>query len=114
MTWPLRVALDEIVSNIVIHGGVARPPRIDVGFRRVDDGVEVTITDDGPPFDPMARPEPDVTLPIEARQPGGLGIALVKSLVDRVRYERIGRAGGGSNVLVLWKTIPSEAGGAGE
>ena len=96
--WPLRVALDEIVTNIVTHGGGGRT--IDISFRREAAGVEVVIADDGPPFDPLANPEPDVTLPLEARQPGGLGIVFVKSLMDEVRYER--KAG---NVLTLWKRI---------
>ena len=96
--WTLRVALDEIVANIVAYAGSA--PAIDVTFRRRTRGVEVIVADDGPAFDPLARPAPDVTLPLEARQPGGLGIALVRSLMDGVQYERTAR-----NVLTLWKRI---------
>lgn len=101
VAWRLRVALDEIVGNITTHGAVAgRPPAIEVTFRRDGTRVQVTIADDGPAFDPLARVDPDVTLPLEARQPGGLGIALVKSLMDDVRYERTER-----NVLTLVKRI---------
>ncbi len=85
-TWPLRVALDEVIANIVTHGGPGRT--IDVSFRRRAGGVEVVVIDDGPPFDPLGEPRPDVTLPLEARQPGGLGIVFVRSLMDEVRYER--------------------------
>lgn len=98
VAWRLRVALDEIVANVVAYG---RPRgsgegTLDVWFRRNGRLVEITIADDGPPFDPLARPAPDVTLPLEARQPGGLGIALVKSLMDEVSYTRTTR-----NVLTI-------------
>ena len=110
VVWRLRVALDEIVANIVSYGARGGPrATMDVWFRRDGDTVEVTIADDGPPFDPLSRPAPDVTLPLEARQPGGLGIALVKSLMDDVRYTRTTR-----NVLIIRKHIDGSpnAGGA--
>jgi serine/threonine-protein kinase RsbW len=101
VAWRLRVALDEIVANIVAYGAGGVPEAaIDVWFQRSADAVEVTIADDGPPFDPLARPSPDTTLPLEARQPGGLGIALVRSLMDEVRYARTSR-----NVLTIRKHI---------
>lgn len=97
LVWRLRVVLDEVISNIVRHGGAgARPRAIDVTFRRQADLVEMRVSDDGPAFDPLARPAPDVTLPLEARQPGGLGIALVRALTDDARYEWTGR-----NVLTV-------------
>jgi anti-sigma regulatory factor (Ser/Thr protein kinase) len=111
VAWRLRVALDEIVANIVAHGthgarpGEARPgtpvePALDVWFHRDGTLVEVTVADDGPPFDPLARPDPVVTLPLDSRRPGGLGITLVKALMDEVRYERTTR-----NVLTMRKRI---------
>jgi anti-sigma regulatory factor (Ser/Thr protein kinase) len=97
--WRLRVALDEIVANIVAYGGANRS--IDVSFRRSPDRAEVVVIDDGVPFDPLARMPPDVTSPLEARSPGGLGIALVKSLMDGVHYQRTDR-----NVLTVWTDLP--------
>lgn len=109
-TWRLRVAVDEIVANIVAYGAAGGAiPTIDVAFRRNRDGVEVVVADDGPAFDPLARPDPDITLPLESRQPGGLGIALVKSLMDDVRYERTTR-----NVLTMWTQIGGGSGGSHE
>ena len=98
--WRLRVALDEIVANIVSHGSTRGETALDVWFRRDGPVVEITVADDGPPFDPLSRPAPDVTLPLEARQPGGLGIALVRALMDDVRYIRTSR-----NVLTIRKHI---------
>jgi serine/threonine-protein kinase RsbW len=97
VAWRLRVALDEVLANVLSHGGTGgRLPTLEVSLRRDADRVEIVVTDDGPAFDPLASPAPDVTLPLEARQPGGLGIALVRALIDEVHYER--RDG---NVLTL-------------
>lgn len=109
--WQLHVALDEIVANIVSHAAEgAEAPAFDVWFRRDGDFIEITVGDDGPPFDPLARADPAVNLPLEARQPGGLGIMLVKSLMDEVRYERTTR-----NMLTIRKRIRAGTapGGAG-
>lgn len=105
VAWRLRVAVDEVVANILSHGGsLAGPPEIEVALHRHGTDVQVIVSDDGPAFDPLARPDPDVTLPLDARQPGGLGIALVKSLMDEVTYERTAR-----NVLTLRKRIDGGA-----
>ncbi|HJR60861.1 MAG TPA: ATP-binding protein [Vicinamibacterales bacterium] len=109
VAWRLRVALDEIVANIVAYSGPGEARSgLDVWFRRDGGLVEITVADDGPAFDPLERPDPDVTLPLEARQPGGLGIALVKSLMDEVHYERTTR-----NVLTIRKRIETGPEGAG-
>lgn len=101
VAWQLRVALDEIIGNIVAYGPAAgRTPTIEVSLHRGSRGVEIVVEDDGPAFDPLSSPAPDLTRPLEERQPGGLGIALVRSLMDAVRYERTPR-----NVLTLWKRI---------
>lgn len=99
VAWRLRVALDEVVANIATHsraGGAGSHPALDVWFRREPGAVEITVADDGPAFNPLLHPDPDTTLPLSARQPGGLGITLVKSLMDDVRYERTDR-----NVLTI-------------
>lgn len=103
VAWRLRVALDEIVANIVSHGhpaGVGSHPALDVWFRAEPDAVEVTVADDGAAFNPLLHPEPDITVPLASRKPGGLGITLVKSLMDDVRYERTDR-----NVLTIRKCL---------
>ncbi|CAN5727805.1 hypothetical protein BH24ACI5_BH24ACI5_13660 [soil metagenome] len=105
VVWRLRVALDEIVANIVAYGAQGASPAhpsavIDVWLSREGEVVEITVADDGPAFNPLLRPDPDVTLPLEKRVPGGLGIALVKSLMDEVQYERTSR-----NVLTIRKRI---------
>ncbi len=78
--------LEELFTNVVKYGKKSEAPvRIDIG--RIADGVEVTIIDsDAEPFDVTAAPDADINLPIEARRPGGLGIHLVRKMVDSIRY----------------------------
>jgi serine/threonine-protein kinase RsbW len=85
--WRLRVALDELLANLGSHGGPAGLPSVEVSLCRESDHIDILVTDDGPPFDPLGSPPPDLTSPLEARQPGGLGIHLVKALVEDIRYE---------------------------
>ena len=108
VAWRLRVVLDEIVANIVTHGraaGNGPKPGLDVWFLAEPDAVEVTVADDGPAFNPLLQAEPDTTLPLASRQPGGLGITLIKSLMDDVRYERTDR-----NILTVRKRLGSTTG----
>lgn len=87
----VHVVLDELLSNTVRSGfAPGQTGRIDVRFEIADGALDVLIVDDGVPFDPLARVDPDTTAPIEARPVGGLGIYLVRQLVDRVDYERLG------------------------
>jgi serine/threonine-protein kinase RsbW len=98
--WPLHVAFDELVSNLMRHAASDAAVHVRLAFRRVDDTVQMEIEDDGPPFNPLAAAAPDVTAPLDDRMPGGLGIALVRCLMDRVEYRR-----GTRNVVILTKRV---------
>ena len=63
--------------------------------------VTITFADRGMPYDPLAREDPDVTLPAEQRQIGGLGIYMTKKMMDEVRYEYRD----GQNILTLKKKL---------
>ena len=63
--------------------------------------MTLVISDSGQPFDPTAQPDADVSQSIENRQVGGLGIYLVRSIMDNVSYER----NGGKNILSMTKNI---------
>ena len=89
-TWAFQVALDEVLANIVHHGYEERDQQgeIEIHFRLRDDVLELTIVDEAAPFDPLTAAEPDTTRPAEERPIGGLGIFLVRKLMDTVEYER--------------------------
>ena len=96
----LQVALDEMVSNVIKYAwadGGAHEARVRMTVRV--DGVEVEIVDDGKMFDPLLAPAPE-RLPTGHRpKPGGVGIHMVKQLVDECAYARIN----GHNHLTLTK-----------
>jgi phosphoserine phosphatase len=80
-------AVEELFTNMVKYSTMSGAA-IRIELTRIDDGVEVTLTDyDVEPFDVTRAPEVDVTLPIERRRPGGLGLHLIRRLVDFVGYE---------------------------
>jgi anti-sigma regulatory factor (Ser/Thr protein kinase) len=95
VTWPVEVSLDEVLANVVRHGLAGRGESAQVELElQLEPGdpprCEVRIKDDGPPFDPLAAAAPDTSLGIDERPIGGLGIELVKRLMDEVHYERKG------------------------
>ncbi|ATE66466.1 ATP-binding protein [Rhizorhabdus dicambivorans] len=78
----LMIAFDELLSNIAHHGGgtIELAITVDAGT------LTARIADDGPRFDPLALPAPDTSLDIDDRPVGGLGIHLVREMMDEVRY----------------------------
>ena len=83
----VMIAADEVLSNVVDHGGAATV-QVTAGVR--DGRVTVDVVDDGIPFDPTAAAAPDTSLEVEDRDVGGLGVHLVRKLMDEVAYRRDG------------------------
>ena len=101
-TMKLNLAIEEAVVNVMNYAY----PRGTVGDIHIDAQandlrLKFVITDSGSPFDPTAMPEVDTTLSAEDRPIGGLGIHLVRQIMDSINYERIG----GRNVLTLRKKL---------
>ena len=85
-----ELALEEIFVNVVTHGASQdKVPEVQVTLAIRDRDVSMTLEDDGPHFDPLARPPPDVAAELSQRPVGGLGIFLVRKLMDAVSYERV-------------------------
>jgi anti-sigma regulatory factor (Ser/Thr protein kinase) len=101
LTFKLTLALEEAVANVISHAFLGLPPphSIKVRLDITAQSVSAEIIDNGRPFDPTAAPDPDFSLPLEERDPGGLGIHLMQSMMDRVHYRR----GDGNNILRLEK-----------
>ena len=100
--WRLELALDEVLSNVVRHAYADRTAGIiDITFVLTDAEFQVSVADDGPAYDPLATPQPDTRSPIETRRPGGLGVHLVRNLMDRVEYARCE----GRNCLVFGRRL---------
>jgi len=83
------VALDEVLSNVARHGRPAEG-RVHVDFQLAGDRLTVTVEDDAPPFNPLDTAPADTSSPLEQRRAGGVGIELVRNLLESVRYEHTG------------------------
>jgi anti-sigma regulatory factor (Ser/Thr protein kinase) len=98
----LNVALDELLANALSHGAAGRDNgSVSVAVELERERVNVRISDDGPPFDPFKQAAPDTTLSVDDRAIGGLGIHLVREMMDEVSYQR----DDGHNVVLLVKRV---------
>ncbi|MGE5236709.1 MAG: ATP-binding protein [Acidobacteriota bacterium] len=85
--FAIQLVVEELFTNLVKYNVPARNP-VEVALARVGDEVRIELVDrDVDPFDPTSAPEVDVDAPLAARQPGGLGLHLVRAVVDRVSFE---------------------------
>lgn len=85
----IKLALDELVSNAIFYGKPDPDSLIRVSARVTGQTLSLEIIDSGAPFDPFSRQDPDTTLSIAERDIGGLGIHLVKKLMDHTSYQRV-------------------------
>jgi serine/threonine-protein kinase RsbW len=99
-------AVDEAVTNVIVHGYRGEPGTIDLTAELVGDDIVVTIEDRAPAFDPTAIPAPDLTIPPHRRRPGGMGIHLMRLAMDSVEHRP--RPGGG-NILTLTRSRVAKA-----
>lgn len=86
----LRLALEELLLNVCHHSGLGADAAIDVALLQFDSVLRLQIRDPGPAFDPFARATPELDVPIEEREIGGLGIHFVRSTSTRCAWRRDG------------------------
>ena len=101
--FPFELALDEVFMNVVMHGTTADGPSREVFVSLRHEGSDVTMVmeDDGPAFDPLTLAAPDIDVPLEERELGGLGVFLVRELMDEVSYAHTGT----HNQLTMRKVV---------
>ena len=101
LTMNLNLALEEAVVNVMSYAYPDSQGDVKVDIKIDDQKVVSILTDSGIPFDPTQKGDVDTTLPAEERPIGGLGIHLVKQIMDKVSYQYVGN----QNILTLEKNI---------
>ena len=87
--YEIDLVLDELVSNVIRHGlKDDKAHIIEVNLRCDQHDLILEVEDDGMAFNPLDSPTPDINKPIEERRIGGLGIHLVRQIMDTLAYER--------------------------
>ncbi len=92
------------MTNVCRHAYREGPGEVRLRLRTEEGALVVEVEDDGPPFDPLSRPDPDVGAPLAERPIGGLGILMIKRLVDDVAWRREE----GRNILTMTVTVAPE------
>lgn len=102
VVYELNLVLEEAVSN-VINYAYPDSAESEIFLSAVNDGARLvfTLIDSGLPFDPTNFPDADVTLSVKDRQIGGLGIFLIRKIMDDMQYKRVE----GKNILTLVKLL---------
>jgi len=97
----LRMAMEELYVNVARYAYPSGDGWAEIRGSVSDGVATIKLIDAGTPFDPLAKPDPDVTLPGEEREIGGLGIFMVKNLVDEAEYEHLD----GCNQMTIRKQL---------
>ena len=87
----IELVVEEVVTNICRHGYDDQPGQMELRCRPVDtQRLVLEFIDGGRPFDILAAPAPDLTVDLDQREPGGLGVPLIRAMVDEASYKREG------------------------
>lgn len=99
----IDIVIDELCSNVARYAYSDKTGKVTVSVDTVDKPMKVwlTFTDEGVPYNPLAKEDPDITLSAEERKLGGLGIYMVKKMMDEFHYEYKD----GKNIVTVCKVI---------
>ena len=97
LTNKLDMCAEEIYANISFYSYPDSVGYIEVYFIKENDNILLKFADSGIPYNPLEKPDPDITLPPEKRPLGGLGIFMVKEMADNISYEYVEN----KNILTL-------------
>ena len=102
LTFNLNLVLEEAVSNVIYYAyGEEKQKEISLMAKMSENNLIFVLTDSGKEFDPTKAPDADITLSAEEREIGGLGIFLIRQIMNLVEYQRID----GKNVLTMGKQL---------
>jgi serine/threonine-protein kinase RsbW len=101
----LILAIDEAVTNIILHAYQGEPGFIEIEVHRDRDLLLVTLRDQAPPFDPTTVPRPDLSLPLDRRPFGGMGVHLMRESLDGILHRAL--PGGGNELTLIKKASRS-------
>jgi len=99
-TYDLLLAVTEIVTNMLVHGYQKKAGFVEVEVNQEGNTLVVHLRDRAAPFDPTRVKPPDLSLPLEKRPLGGMGIYLVNQMVDTVSHRNLPQ-GGNEITLVI-------------
>lgn len=100
-TMKINLAIEEAVVNVMNYAYPNGKGDVDIDAQINDEHLQFIISDSGTPFDPTVKAEVDTTLSAEQRSIGGLGIHLIRQIMDTINYERVDN----KNLLTLSKII---------
>jgi len=94
-----QLAVEEAITNSIVHGYKGNTGSVAVSLQVTKELAEIRIEDEAPPFDPLQLPEPDLEGELDERRIGGLGVFLIRRVMDEVIY----RYENARNILTLIK-----------
>ena len=99
----MLMAMNEATTNVIEHGYHGRPGILEVEVEYDGDTLVVRVRDQAPVFDPALAPAPDLTLPLEQRPFGGMGVHLMRQLTDELSYRT--RCDGWNELVLVKKGV---------
>lgn len=103
VAYKVRLALDEILVNVASYAYDGREGEIEIRYEVNEDPrtINITIVDSGKPFNPLEVDEPEFSSDVNERKIGGLGIYIVRKMMDEINYHRENN----QNILIIKKSI---------
>ncbi|MBK8906135.1 MAG: ATP-binding protein [Anaerolineaceae bacterium] len=99
------VAINEGLVNVIRHGYQGQPGQVELLLWRQGHTLRTEVCDDAPLFDPTSVPTPDITMPLDLRPFGGMGVHMMREFVDELHY-RVTEDGRNQLILIKHHTFP--------
>ena len=101
LIFKIRLSIEEVIENMVQYSYENGSGFLEVSTKQEDGVLYINFTDAGTPFNPLDKPDPDISLSAEDRPIGGLGIFISKQMMDKIEY----KFKDGCNVLTMSKRV---------